>query len=160
MLELTGLTIDQVRDWTVRRALVHPDIPAQKRGREARFSWQTVLLLRLAAVLRTRFHVELHAHRNILTEVRARLDNATFTSLQGAILVIYGVRRCELVSSLSALDRDEDVILLRLDGHLAELSLGFGYREDIAQLPLFSIPQVPRCEASKSDTGAVKESCP
>src|ERR1700731_232831 len=62
VLALTGLSADQLREWTVRRALVQSDVPARKRGSEAKFSWQTVLLLRLVVVLRTRFHVELQAH--------------------------------------------------------------------------------------------------
>ncbi len=35
---MTGLTADQLREWTVRRDLVRPDIPAQKRGSQAQFS--------------------------------------------------------------------------------------------------------------------------
>ena len=160
VLGLTGLTIDQVRDWTVRRALVQPDIPAQKRGCEARFSWQTVLLLRLAAVLRTRFHVDLQAHRSLLTEVRARLDGATLSSLQGMILVIYDVSKCALVSSVSALNTEDDVILLRLNQHLEALSVRFGYREEIVQLPLFPSAQFPTSEVRQWDTNPEAKSCP
>ena len=161
VLGLNGLTIDQARDWTVRRALVQPDIPTQKRGREARFSWQTVLLLRLAAVLRTRFHVDLQADRSLLREVRAHLDDATLSSLQGTILVIYDdVNRCELVSSVSALDAEDDVFLLRLNEHLEVLSVGFRYRREIGQLPLFPIAKFANSEVHQWDTNSEPESCP
>ena len=135
---LTGLTADQLREWTVRRGLIQPDEPAQKRGREARFSWQTVLVLRLAVVLRTRFHVELQAHRDLLASARELLDGASFPGLWGATLAIYGLTRCELLGARLLLpSAEEDVILLRLNRHLEALSQGFGFSEPISQLPLF-----------------------
>lgn len=135
---LTGLTADQVREWTVRRGLIQPDEPAQKRGSEAKFSWQTVLVLRLAVVLRTRFHVELQAHRDLLTSVRKLLDGASFPGLWGATLAIYGLTRCELLEArLPLLPAEEDAILLRLNRHLEKLSQGFGLSEPISQPPLF-----------------------
>ena len=141
VLQLTGLTADQLREWTVRRALIQPDVPAQKRGSEAKFSWQTVLLLRLAVVLRTRFHVELQAHRDLLVAARELLDGTSFPALWGGTLAIYGLRRCELLTSRTAAAADDDVVLLRLNRHLEVLSQGFGLPDPISQLPLF--PAVP-----------------
>jgi len=134
---LTGLTADQVREWTVRRALIQPDQPAQKRGSEARFSWQTLLLLRLAVVLRTRFHVELQAHRGLLASARQLLEGASFPGLWGGTLAIYGLTRCELLSARTPLPSEEDAILLRLNRHLEALSQGFGLPEPVSQLSLF-----------------------
>lgn len=135
---LTGLTADQLREWTVRRALIQPDEPAQKRGSEAKFSWQTLLVLRLAVVLRTRFHVELQAHRELLGSVRQLLDGASFPGLWGGSLAIYGLRRCELLTARSTpLSAEEDAIVLRLNRHLEALSQGLGLTEPVAQLPLF-----------------------
>jgi hypothetical protein len=135
---LTGLTADQLREWTVRRGLVQPDEPAQKRGSEARFSWQTLLVLRLAVVLRTRFHVELQAHRELLASARRLLRDASFPGLWGGTLAIYGLTRCELLSARTPLpSSEEDAILLRLNRHLEALSQGFGLPEPISQLSLF-----------------------
>lgn len=135
---LTGLTADQLREWTVRRGLVQPDEPAQKRGSEAKFSWQTVLVLRLAVVLRTGFHVELQAHRELLASARKLLDGASFPGLWGGALAIYGMSRCELLNARAPLlPVEEDVILLRLNRHLEALSQGFGLSEPVSQLPLF-----------------------
>lgn len=137
---LTGLTADQVREWTVRRSLIQPDEPAQKRGSEAKFSWQTVLVLRLAVVLRTRFHVELQAHRGLLASARKLLDGASFPGLWGGTLAIYDLARCELLGARAALPpEEEDVILLRLNRHLEALSQGFGLPEPVSQLPLFPV---------------------
>jgi hypothetical protein len=141
VLQLTGLTADQLREWTVRRELIQPDVPAQQRGSEAKFSWQTVLLLRLAVVLRTRFHVELQAHRNLLVTARELLDGASFPGLWGVTLAIYDLRRCELLSPREPLAAYEDAILLRLNRHLEVLSQGFGLPDPVGQLPLF--PAIP-----------------
>jgi hypothetical protein len=135
---LTGLTADQLREWTVRRGLIHPDEPAQKRGSEAKFSWQTLLVLRLAVVLRTGFHVELQAHRELLASARKLLEGASFPGLWGGTLAIYGLTRCELVTTRTPPpSAEEDAILLRLNRHLEALSQGFGLPEPISQLPLF-----------------------
>lgn len=139
---LTGLTADQLREWTVRRALVQPDEPARKRGQEAQFSWQTLLVLRLAVVLRTQFHVELQAHRDLLVSTRNLLEGAPFLGLWGATLAIYGLSRCELLAPRVLLPSvEEDVILLRLNRHLEVLSQGLELPAPIAQLSLF--PAVP-----------------
>lgn len=151
VLQLTGLSADQLREWTVRRALIQADVPAQKRGSEAKFSWQTVLLLRLAVVLRTRFHVELQAHRDLLVAARELLDGTSFPGLWGATLAIYDLRRCELLSPRAALAADEDAVLLRLNRHLDVLSQGFGLFDPVAQLPLF--PAVPIRSADAVDAG-------
>jgi hypothetical protein len=137
---LTGLTAGQLREWTVRRGLVQPDEPAQKRGSEAKFSWRTLLVLRFAVVLRTRFHVELQAHRELFCSARKLLDSASFPGLWGATLAIYGLTQCELLSARAPLPAtEEDVILLRLNRHLEALSQGFGFPEPISQLPLFPV---------------------
>ena len=155
VLELTGLTVDQVRDWTVRRELIKPDVPARKRGSEARFSWQTVLLLRLATVLRTRFHVELQAHRSLLLEARGVLQGVSFVALWGGALAIYDLARCELVFSFGDLNADEDAIVLRLDPHLEILSTGFEFEDAFTQLPLFPATQVSGTRAGKAGTTLV-----
>jgi hypothetical protein len=135
---LTGLTADQLREWTVRRGLVQPDEPAQKRGSEAEFSWQTLLVLRLAVVLRVRFHVELQPNRELLASARKLLECASFPGLWGGTLAIYGLTRCELLTARTPpSSAEEDVILLHLNRHLEVLSRGFGFPEPVSQLPLF-----------------------
>lgn len=150
VLELTGLTTDQLREWTVRRAFIQPDLPACKRGSEAKFSWQTVLLLRLAVVLRNRFHIELQAHRELLIAARELLDGASFLSLWGKSLAIYDRHRCALLPASEVVKTAEDAVLLRLERHLEVLSQRFGLSDPVSQLPLF--PAVPI-----RDTAAAKD---
>ena len=137
VLKLTGLTADQLREWTVRRGLIHPDVPASRQGQQAQFGWQTVLLLRLAVVMRSRFHVELQVHRYLLLRARALLNGRSFPSLWGHRLAIFGLERCALLGAGDPVPTDADVILLGLNAHLETLSQGFGVSEPIAQLPLF-----------------------
>lgn len=160
VLQLTGLTADQLREWTVRRALIQPDVPAQKRGSEAKFSWQTVLLLRLAVVLRSRFHVELQAHRRLLVAARDLLDGASFPALWGTTLAIYDLRRCELLPARSAIMADEDAVLLRLSRHLEVLSQGFGLPDPVAQLPLFPAVPIHSTDAANGDARLAKRGRP
>lgn len=157
VLQLAELSADQLREWTVRRALIQPDVPAQNRGSEAKFSWQTVLLLRLAVVLRTRFHVELQAHRDVLVAARELLDGASFPGLWGTTLAIYDLRRCELLASRTPTPDEEDAILLRLNRHLDVLSLGFGLPDPVAQLPLFPAVPIRSHETANAETHVLKD---
>lgn len=137
---MTGLTADQLREWTVRRNLVKPDVPAQKRGSQAQFSWKSLLVLRLASVLRSRFHVELESHRELLRNLRERVDGVSFHALWGGSFVVYDDATAELTTPRLAATREgADAITLRLDPHLAVLSQGLGLPEPTAQLTLFPV---------------------
>src|SRR4051794_39603808 len=63
---LTGLTGDQFREWTGRRRIISPDYPAKGRGNSARFSWRTVLLLRLLRAMQNEFRMELQPHQGAI----------------------------------------------------------------------------------------------
>jgi len=144
VLKLTDLTADQLRDWTHRRALIEPDVKPAGPGTRALYSWQTVLILRLAVVLRDRFHIELQAHRELFGALRRLLTGTSFPALEGCFLVLYDMQRCEIVPTSSAgwSRVSEDVVLLRLDPHLDVLSAHFDTQEPSLQLPLFRAVQV------------------
>lgn len=156
VLKLTGLSADQLREWTVRRGLIHPDVPASRQGQQAQFGWQTVLLLRLAVVMRSRFHVELQVHRDVLARAHVLLNGRSFPSLWGHRLAIFGLERCGLLSSGDAVPMEEDVILLGLNTHLEALSQGFGASEPIAQLPLFPAVGLRRSEATTGSAAVLR----
>jgi hypothetical protein len=141
VLALTELSPDQLREWTARRVLIRPDLPATKRGSEAKFSWNTVLLLRLATVLHKRFHLELQANRGLLAAMRNVLNGVPFPSLQGTSLAIHDAHRCELIPEASPVVLLEDGILLSLRRHLEIISQGFPIPELERQLTLF--PALP-----------------
>lgn len=136
--ELTGLSYDRVREWAGRRGLVRPDVPARGKGSQARYSWQTVLTLRLAAVLKDQFKVELQAHRELLGNMQSELAGRSFPALRGCVMALYGGAAVELlVPAEHTKDLHAAVLLLPLEPHLEVLSNGFGVPDTMQQRPLF-----------------------
>lgn len=121
---LTGLSPDQLREWTIRRALIPADIKPKNQGSPARFTWQTVLLLRIAGALRNRFHLELQHHRKLFASLGHELKRIPFASLWGKTLAIHGNSRWSLVDDTKAV-RHGEAIVVSLNPHLRILSAGF-----------------------------------
>ncbi|MGE3335222.1 MAG: hypothetical protein AB7I36_16375 [Rhodospirillaceae bacterium] len=141
---LTGLSIEKLREWTSRRALVPADVRPKKQGSPAQFSWQTILVLRIAALLREKFHLELEAHKTFLNDLRQHLRKTSFIALWGQKLVLKSGGEWTLVSE-SADARDDDALLICLDRHLASISVGFALpnpTNNAGQLDLFALPSV------------------
>jgi hypothetical protein len=136
---LTGLSTEQLREWTSRRALIPPDVKPKGHGSPARYSWQTILLLRLAVILRERFKLELQAHRDLFTELRVGLARTSFLSLWGKSLALYGGAKWDLIDSRDDKAIADDCIMLRLDPHLQHLSGSFSLPQPVvsAQSQLF-----------------------
>ncbi len=133
---LTGLSADQLREWTTRRGLIEPDSKPNGPGSRARYAWQTVLLLRLAVVLKENFHIELHAQRGLFSGLAQRLAKVSFPALRGSVLVLgsegtFSISPIEEIRSPAT-----DLLVLQLDPHLDILSTEFGLVEPIQQLPL------------------------
>lgn len=122
---LTGLSTEQLREWTSRRALILPDVKPKGHGSPARYSWQTILLLRLAVVLRDRFKLELQSHRDLFADLGAGLARTSFLSLWGKSLTLYGGAKWSLVDPRDDEAVIDDCIVLRLDPHLQQLSDSF-----------------------------------
>ena len=137
---LTGLSVDQLREWTGRRALIKPDVQSQGKGTHARFSWQTVLVLRLAVVLKDQFHIELQAHRDLLAGLQQEFASTSFLSLREKMVVVYGKGQWEILNTEENGDREGlGAILLFLAPHLGVLSGGFGMPDPSKQLTLFPV---------------------
>jgi hypothetical protein len=139
VLKLTGLSAHQLREWTVRRGLIRPDAEPHGPGSRAKFAWQTVLLLRLAVVLKERFHIELQAHRDLFGALGERLAKASFPALHGSALVIQPGSTFELLPLGEAKSKSGDMIIVQLDPHLEVLSMSFGLVEPVRQLTLFPV---------------------
>lgn len=135
--KLTGLTTDQLREWTARRGLIEPDAKPCGPGSRARYAWQTVLLLRLAVVLKETFHVELQAQRGLFAALTVRLGKVSFPALRGSALVVHAGGVFDIVPVGEPQILDDDALIIRLDPHLDVLSTGFGLAEPTRQLPLF-----------------------
>lgn len=122
---LTGLTSSQLREWTNRRCLILPDLLPSGPGTRARYSWQTVLVLRLAVSLKGVFHVELQAHQDLFAQLSAFLSKRPFHSLAGQVLIIHANGDFELDDAAYARAFYDDAIVLCLDSHLNVLSAEF-----------------------------------
>lgn len=136
--ELTGLSADQLREWTHRRELIKPDEQPHGPGSRARYSWQTVLLLRLAVVLKETFHIELQAQRDLFQHLANSLAKKSFPALRGSALVIQAGIGHEIITSTEIRLVHKDSLIVWLDPHLDVLSAGFGLADTTAQLPLFA----------------------
>jgi hypothetical protein len=121
---LTGLSTDRLHEWTSRRALIPADIRRRGHGSPAQYAWQTILLIRIAVVLRDRFRIELQSHRDLFSELRGALAETSFIALWGRSLVIYDASTWTILEPGEGPD-NVDAIIVRLDPHLAVLSAGF-----------------------------------
>ena len=88
VVELTGLSANQLREWSSprRRNLIPADVGADGPGRHALYSWQSVLVLRLLRELRDDFSVEIGGWAPRMVELRQELKGVSFPSLWGRIL--------------------------------------------------------------------------
>jgi hypothetical protein len=146
-LQLTGLSAPTLREWTSRRALIPADVPPKNQGSSAQYSWQTILLLRLAVTLRDRFHLELQAHRSLFASLRRGLRGRSFIALWDKALVLHGHDDWALVDAEAELLRQDAVVIL-LNPHLLILSEGFALPKPAAgQLDLF--PATPVGEPAR-----------
>jgi len=122
---LTGLSTNQLREWTSRRALVPADVQRRGHGSPAQYSWQTILLIRIAVSLRDRFRIELNAHRKLFGDLRDALGKCSFIALWGRSLAVYSASEWTLLTAADSVSSSVDAIIVRLEPHLAVLSEGF-----------------------------------
>lgn len=154
---LTGLSTAKLREWTSRRALIPADVPPKSQGSPAQYSWQTILLLRIAATLRNRFHLELQVHQALFTSLRIALRGKSFIALWGKKLVLYGTADWSVTDeSETALLRD-DALIIRLHPHLSVLAEGFALPNPmgaIGQLDFFPAMAVENMAVSPRSKSA------
>lgn len=144
--QLTGLSADKIREWTSRRALVPADVRPKQKGSPAMFSWKTILILRLAVLLQSKFGLELEVHKTSLEALRKYLLNQSFIALWGKRLALDAEGAWHLLDGDAALP-NSDLVLLLLDPHLRVLQHGFSLPgEDVSrqQLDLFALPNLRR----------------
>lgn len=140
---LTSLSTETLREWTSRRALIPADVRPRKKGSPAQYSWQTVLVLRIATALRTQFHVELQAHKSVFDGLRTALLQRSFISLWGKQLAVAGNGDWSFTEGSAAdVAIQGDAMFIRLDPHLEVIAVGFALphpRSKPGQLDLFPV---------------------
>ena len=118
--ELTGLTNHQVREWSIRRSLIPPDVKPNGPGRHALYSWETVIVLSLLKEVHDRFAVQIAAWSKGMVSLREELHGVSFPSLWGKAVHFQRVDRPVLVSA-----KDGEAVsgfILPLDPHLRPLA--------------------------------------
>lgn len=142
---LTGLSTQQLREWTSRRAIVPADVRPAGRGFQAQYSWSSILVLRIASVLRRTLNVELQAHSELLAQVRQGLLQTSFLALWGKSLLIFSTADWALLDDLAAMPNDRDAVVVRLDPHLQVISsaLALGRSPVPGQFELFPARGLP-----------------
>lgn len=155
---LTGLSTEQLREWSSRRALIPADIQNRGRGLQAQYGWQAILLLRVALLLKDRFHVELHAHRGLFAEMREALGATSFLKLWGTSVAIYNCGTWEFLGADAACQMRADAIVVQLDPHLAVLAAEFALSgpPPTGQLELFPARLVSAEPAPEGNETAVE----
>jgi hypothetical protein len=131
---IAGLTKNQLREWSGRRAILSPDVPGKGRGRHALYSWSTVLVLRIFAKLQADFHIEVGCYGGLLGALRDDLRTRGMLGLYGRVLVLeshaaYAIEHRRRVNTRAALVVDLDEHLREIESLLSEGAP--------AQFPLF-----------------------
>lgn len=141
--QLTGLSTDKLREWTSRRALIPADQRPKTKGSPAKFSWQTILVLRVAVLLRNHFSLELQAHKASFDNLRRQLRSQSFIALWGKWLALGPGGIWSFLDNAGPAP-EKDVLLISLDPHLFVLRDGFALPNASSehQLDLFSLPVV------------------
>jgi hypothetical protein len=114
-----------LREWTSRRALIPVDVSPKGKGSPAGFAWPTILLLRIAVVLRDRFHCELQPHRALFCGLKTELKRTSFLAMWGKSLILMAHGGWSIADDSDALATAEDALVIRLNPHLEVLSSGF-----------------------------------
>lgn len=155
--QLSGLSTDKLREWTSRRALVPADVRPKGKGSPAKFSWQTILVLRIAVILRDQFSLELQAHKASFDELRKSLQSKSFIALWGQRLALRGDGAWSFLETSDPVP-EADVLLINLNPHLRVLRDGFALPDaatQSGQMDLFSLPaihgKIPLARAAEDD---------
>ncbi len=140
---LTGLSTDKLREWTSRRALIPADQRPKSKGSPAKYSWQTILVIRVAVLLRDQFKIELQANKKAFADLRKQLRAQSFIALWGKRLALGSSGTWSFIDDGAPLS-GAGALLIALDPHLVVLREGFALPgvSDEGQLDLFSLPSV------------------
>lgn len=157
--QLTGLSTVILREWTSRRALIPADLAPKGKGSPAGFTWHTILLLRIAVVLRDRFHFELQPHQDLFASLKAGFQRTSFIALWGKSLILRGDSNWSLAEDADGPPLAEDAVVIRLQPHLEALSAGFSLphpTKSSGQLELFPARSIDAPIAAKATFASTK----
>ncbi len=135
MVELTGLSKNQLREWCTVRKLVPPDIMPNGPGTHAMFTWQAALALRILKSIQDDWSGTVSTWAPIVGEFRTVINGTSFPSLFGGVLVFKGLTSMN-VEHAPKLESKSGVLAIPLDPHLEVLASRLAIPVP-NQLPLF-----------------------
>jgi|SRR5271165_5043000 len=118
--EIAGLTEHQLKEWCMRRGLIRPDVLPRGRGNNALFGWQTLLALRLLALVHNKFGVSVAHCGPIMASLRTSLKETSFPGLYGQNAVYDGQRI--LISRALSPYLSQATLIIPLNEHLSAIS--------------------------------------
>lgn len=120
MVELTGLTKNQLREWCSVRRLLPPDIGPEGPGTHAMFTWQTAISLRVLKSIQDDWAGTVSAWAPVVRDFRAEIKGTSFPTLFGNVVVFDSLNSMTIRQEL-ALTTRSGILAVPLDPHLEVL---------------------------------------
>jgi hypothetical protein len=134
-LRLTELSESQLREWSGKRSLFQPTVPARGPGRVALYSWQDIIALRVFRNILQDFGGKASSWTLGIAELRVCLSGQFFPSLWGRMAIFPNQHTAHL-GSLSTLPIGAGTLFIPLDPHLGVIADLATPEEMQGQLPL------------------------
>lgn len=135
MVELTGLTKSQLREWCSVRQLLPSDIMPEGPGTHAMFTWQTAISLRILKSIQDDWAGTVSAWAPVVRDFRAEIEGASFLKLFGHVVVFDGLSSM-IIQKETELKGGSGILVVPLDPHLEVLASKLAIPLP-DQLPLF-----------------------
>lgn len=135
MVELTGLTKNQLREWCSVRQLLPPDIVPEGPGTHAMFTWQTAIALRVLKSIQDDWAGTVSAWAPVVRDFRAEMKGTSFPTLYGNAVIFNSLTSMTIQKELE-MTTGSGILAVPLNPHLEVLATRLSIPLP-DQLPLF-----------------------
>nr|WP_322865929.1 hypothetical protein [Aquicoccus sp. G2-2]MEA1113197.1 hypothetical protein [Aquicoccus sp. G2-2] len=135
MVELTGLTKSQLREWCSVRQLLPPDIAPEGPGTHAMFTWQTAIALRVLKSIQDDWAGTVSAWAPVIRDFRAEIKRTSFPTLFGNAVIFDSLTSMTIQQELE-MTTGPGILAVPLSPHLEVLATKLAIPLP-DQLPLF-----------------------
>ena len=135
MIELTGLSKSQLREWCSVRQLLPSDIIPEGPGTHAMFTWQTAISLRILKSIHDDWAGTVSAWAPVVRDFRAEINGTPFPALFGNV-VVFDSLTSMAIQKETELTAGSGGLVVPLDPHLEVLASKLAIPLP-DQLPLF-----------------------
>lgn len=135
MVELTGLTKNQLREWCSVRKLLPPDIAPKGPGTHGMFTWQTAIALRILKSIQDDWAGTVSAWAPVVRDFRVEIKGSSFPALFGNAVIFDSLTSMTIQKEL-AITTGPGILAVPLNPHLEVLATKLAIPLP-DQLPLF-----------------------